>query len=89
MKRKLDTRGRVVIPKGIREELGLKPGMPVSICFRDGRIEIEPTSLSVRLVRKGQFLVAVPIKSPARLTTTVVEETRAALQGRTRFVPTS
>ncbi|MGB6941304.1 MAG: AbrB/MazE/SpoVT family DNA-binding domain-containing protein [Bryobacteraceae bacterium] len=54
----IDSAGRVVIPKAIRDAAGLKPGSPLQIEFRDGRVEIERTSPKVRLVRKGTLLVA-------------------------------
>lgn len=82
MKCALDSRGRVLIPKKIREEAGLKPGTPVTIRWRDGRIEVEPATLPVRLVRKGQLLVAVPGKPIATLAPQKVEEMREALRSR-------
>jgi AbrB family looped-hinge helix DNA binding protein len=54
----IDRAGRVVIPKPIREAAGLKPGSPLKIEYRDGRVEIERKSPQVRLVRKGTVLVA-------------------------------
>jgi AbrB family looped-hinge helix DNA binding protein len=58
MKSTIDEAGRVVIPKAIREAAGLKPGAPLMIEYRNGRVEIEPKSPKVRLVRKGGVLVA-------------------------------
>lgn len=54
----IDRAGRVVIPKPIREAAGLKPGSPLKIEYRDGRVEIEHKSPKVRLVKKGNVLVA-------------------------------
>jgi AbrB family looped-hinge helix DNA binding protein len=54
----IDNAGRVVIPKAIREAAGLKPGSPLKIDYRDGRVQIERKSARVRLVRKGSVLVA-------------------------------
>ncbi len=54
----IDRAGRVVIPKAIREAAGLKPGSPLKIEYREGRVEIERTSPKVRLVKKGTLLVA-------------------------------
>ena len=58
MEATIDQAGRVVIPKAIRQAAGLKPGSPLTIEYRDGRIEIEPKVPKVRLIRKGSVLVA-------------------------------
>ncbi len=58
MRSTIDSAGRIVIPKAIRDAAGLKPGSPLKIEFRDGRVEIERKSPKVRLVRKGTLLVA-------------------------------
>lgn len=80
MKTTIDLAGRLVIPKEIRREAGLKPGMPLDIRLRDGRIEIEPAPLPVKLVRKGKLLVAVPGTAVAALTAETVERTRRAVR---------
>jgi AbrB family looped-hinge helix DNA binding protein len=38
----LDSAGRVVIPKAMRDELGLAPGDPVSIELDEERVTIRP-----------------------------------------------
>lgn len=48
MKGTIDEAGRVVIPKAIREAAGLKPGTPLMIEYRNGRVEIERKSPEVR-----------------------------------------
>ena len=58
MRSTIDEAGRVVIPKAIREAAGLKPGSPLTIEYRNGRVEIERKSPKARLVRKGTLLVA-------------------------------
>ncbi|HWN54454.1 MAG TPA: AbrB/MazE/SpoVT family DNA-binding domain-containing protein [Methylomirabilota bacterium] len=80
MKTTIDPAGRLVIPKQIRQEAGLRPGMPLDVRWRAGRIEIEPAPLPVKLVRKGRLLVAVPEKSVATLGTDTVERTRKTLR---------
>ncbi len=69
-----------MIPKDIRREAGLKPGMPLDIRLREGRIEIEPAPLPVRLVRKGKLLIAIPQTDVAALTAETVERTRRAVR---------
>ncbi len=39
---KIDSKGRVAIPKNIRKEAGLEPGNLVAIYLEDGRVVIEP-----------------------------------------------
>jgi AbrB family looped-hinge helix DNA binding protein len=80
MKTTIDAAGRLVIPKEIRREAGLKPGVLLEVRFRDGRIEIEPAPLPVKLVRKGRLLVAVPERNVGVLTSETVERTRRALR---------
>jgi AbrB family looped-hinge helix DNA binding protein len=80
MKTTIDAAGRLVIPQEIRREAGLKPGTPLDVRWRDGRIEIEPAPLAVKLVRKGRLLVAVPQGQVGPLRVETVERTRRRLQ---------
>ena len=80
MKSTMDSAGRLVIPKDIRREAGIRPGMPLDIRVREGRIEIEPAPLTVRLEKRGRFLVAVPQEQVPVLTTEAVEGTRDKLR---------
>ncbi len=80
MKNTIDASGRLVIPKKIRQEAQLEPSVPLTIRYRNGRIEIEPAPLPVKQVRKGRLLVAVPHKERERLTHKKAEETRWALR---------
>lgn len=79
MRTTIDPSGRLVIPKEIRREAGLKPGMPLDVRWRSGRIEIEPAPLPVKLVKKGRLLVAVPEEDVGTLTGDAVERTRKTL----------
>jgi AbrB family looped-hinge helix DNA binding protein len=80
MKSTIDSAGRLVIPKRIRQEAGIDAGASLDIRFQDGRIEIEPAPLPVRLVRKGRLTVAVPKVPVPRLTGSQVERTRDQLR---------
>ena len=53
MKTTIDGAGRVVIPKAVREEAGLLPGTELEIELRDGRIEIEPAAVPMRVVERA------------------------------------
>ena len=78
----MDHAGRVVIPSEIRREAGLEPGVPLTVRWRDGVVEIEPQPLAVRIARKGRLLVAIPVDSVRPLETATVERTRASLRKR-------
>jgi AbrB family looped-hinge helix DNA binding protein len=80
----MDSAGRLVIPKEIREKAQLEPGAPLEITVRDGHVEIEPTPREVRLVRKGRFTVIVPVEEDdgPPLTTKTVNETLDAIRNR-------
>ena len=79
MKTTIDSAGRLVIPIEIRREAGIKPGMSLEVRTREGRIEIEPAPLEVKLERRGRLLVAVPQKPVPPLTSGIVEGTRRKL----------
>jgi AbrB family looped-hinge helix DNA binding protein len=79
MRTTIDAAGRLVIPKEIRKLARLEAGTLVEVRFHDGRIEIEPAALPVRLVRRGRLVVALPDAEAEELTTATVEETRQAL----------
>jgi AbrB family looped-hinge helix DNA binding protein len=80
MKTTIDSAGRLVIPKEIRRDAGLRPGMPLEVRLGEGRIEITPAPLPVKLVRRGRLLVAVPHKNVAPLTEETVARTRQAVR---------
>ena len=79
MESTIDKAGRLVIPKEIRREARIEPGTPLEIRFREGRIEIEPQPLAVKLERRGRLLVAVPVGDVEPLKADVVEATRRRL----------
>lgn len=68
-----------MIPKAIRQAAGLLPGTAVEVHLRDGRIEIEPVLVPVRLEQRGRWVVAVPEQDIPTLTAAIVEQTREAL----------
>lgn len=86
MKTTIDNAGRLVIPKEIRTQAGLAPGMALDIRWRNSCIEIEPAPLPVELVRKGRLLVAVPKQEVDTLTVERIEETRQAIQLQPHFL---
>ena len=66
MKTTIDRSGRMVIPKEILRQSGIKPGMPLEVRWDNGTIAITPASLAVKFERKRRLLVAVAAKKVAR-----------------------
>jgi AbrB family looped-hinge helix DNA binding protein len=75
MKSTIDGAGRVVIPKSLRQRLGLTGGEALDIRERDGRIEIEPAATSMALVERKGTSAAVPEEDLPPLTDDIVRET--------------
>jgi AbrB family looped-hinge helix DNA binding protein len=75
MRASVDAAGRILIPRDMRERLGIRRGRPLEIRERDGRIEIEPTSTSMTLVRRSGGAVAVPGEKLPPLTDELVRDT--------------
>ena len=59
MKVTIDAAGRIVVPKPLRQVLGLKPGQPLEIRASDGRLEIEIAPTPMQLKKRGKGVVAV------------------------------
>jgi AbrB family looped-hinge helix DNA binding protein len=75
MQSTIDPAGRIVIPKAIRESLGLTGGQSVEIRERDGTIEIEPAPTPMTLVDGKGGPVAVPKDAISALTDDIVRTT--------------
>ena len=75
MKTTIDSAGRIVVPKPVRQALGLTPGQSLEIRAGDGRIEIEIAPTLLRLKKRGKGLVAVPDVELPALTADQVRET--------------
>lgn len=75
MRSAIDSVGRVVIPKTLRDRLGLGRGRAIEISERDGKIEIEPLSTPMSLVGRRGRPVAVPHGRLPALTDDVVRAT--------------
>ena len=75
MKTTIDGAGRIVIPKALRDALGLRAGQPLDIRVADGKLEIEPATTEMRLERRGKLLAAVPDQELPPLTAELVRST--------------
>jgi AbrB family looped-hinge helix DNA binding protein len=65
----------LVIPKSLRDRLGLSGGRSVEIREREGRIEIEPRSTPMTLVKSARGPVAIPAEKLPPLTDEIVRST--------------
>ena len=74
MRTTIDAGGRVVIPKAVRERLGLSAGRELELSERDGRVEIEPAPTEMALVARKGGRVAVPRRPLPPLTDDLVRE---------------
>ena len=79
MKTTIDAAGRLVIPKEIRIQAGLRPGIHLDVRWHDGLVEIQPEPAAVTLICKGRFVVAAPQIEGPELTVAEVEDTREAV----------
>lgn len=75
MKVALDRAGRLVVPKSLRQALGLRPGQALEIRAGDGRLEIEIAPTPMRLKKRGRGVVAVPDAALPVLTADQVRDT--------------
>jgi AbrB family looped-hinge helix DNA binding protein len=75
VKATIDAAGRIVVPKALRQALGLKPGQPLEIRAGDGRLEIEVAATPMTLRKRGKGVVAVPDTELPPLTSEQVRDT--------------
>lgn len=76
MRTTIDKAGRIVVPKGMRDELGWNGGAEVEISLVDGHIVIEPAPVRMWLERNEQgYLVAKTDRPMPPLTQELVRET--------------
>jgi AbrB family looped-hinge helix DNA binding protein len=77
MRTTIDRAGRIIVPKPLRDALGLRGGETLEIAIADGRIEIDVPPLDVRLEDRGRGLVAVSDEDVPPLT---AEQVRSTLE---------
>jgi AbrB family looped-hinge helix DNA binding protein len=75
MRSTIDGAGRIVVPKAIRDEVGLGAGQAVDIRARGGVVEIEPAATPVRLVERDGVVVAEAERPLPELTAELVRDT--------------
>jgi AbrB family looped-hinge helix DNA binding protein len=80
MRAVIDRAGRIIVPKALRQALGLRPGQPLEIRARDGRLEIEIASTAMQLQKRGKGVVAVPQAQLPPLTAEQIRDTLERLR---------
>ncbi|MCZ7590053.1 MAG: AbrB/MazE/SpoVT family DNA-binding domain-containing protein [Gaiella sp.] len=75
MKTAIDRLGRVVVPKPIRDKLGLLGGEALEVEERDGVIELRPAVTEVRTIDTPEGPVARPLEKLPPLTDEHVRDT--------------
>ncbi|GAA1513694.1 AbrB/MazE/SpoVT family DNA-binding domain-containing protein [Nocardioides humi] len=80
----VDAAGRIVIPKAIREAMGLTGGAKVDLFFADGRIEIEvaPAEVEVEFPEGGFPRIVYKDEDLPPLTDEMIRETLEAVRDR-------
>jgi AbrB family looped-hinge helix DNA binding protein len=71
----IDSAGRIVVPKRLRQELGFRPGQKLELSAVDGRLEVEHPTTPLHLEERGGRLVAVADRPMPTLTPELVRET--------------
>jgi AbrB family looped-hinge helix DNA binding protein len=70
----IDAGGRVVVPKDVRERLGLRPGMQVQLTEVDGALEITPMVTPMSVVERNGVIVLESERTMPTLTAEQVRE---------------
>jgi AbrB family looped-hinge helix DNA binding protein len=78
MRTTIEAAGRIVVPKPIRDEIGLVPGQPIELRAVDGGISIEIVPTEFSLVDRGRGLVAEP-PAGVEMPVLTADEVRAML----------
>jgi AbrB family looped-hinge helix DNA binding protein len=73
--------GRAVIPKVLRDALGLAAGQSLEIVERDGRLEIVPAATPMTLADEGDGVAPVAGAELSVLTADLVRDTLERIRG--------
>lgn len=75
MRTTIDAAGRIVVPKALRDALGLDAGQDLEVRVADGHLEIDPVPTRMELHRRGTGIVAIPDRELPPLTAEQVRDT--------------
>ena len=71
----IDSAGRIVVPKPLRDALGLAPGQTLEITAAGGRLEIVIAATPMVLKKRSRGVVSVPEVPVPPLTSEQVRDT--------------
>lgn len=80
MRTTIDAAGRIVVPKPLRDAMGLAAGRMIDMAFIDGRLEIEVAPVEVTIDRSGRLPVAVGPETQPPLTDDEIRQTLDAVR---------
>lgn len=75
MRTTIDGAGRIVVPKAMRDAMGLTAGRVIDIVFTDGRLEIETAPADVVVESAGGLPRLVPVGELPPLTDDEIRDT--------------
>ncbi len=75
MRTTIDAAGRIVVPKALREAMGLTAGRAIDMAFTDGRIEIELAPVEVGLATDDRLPRLVAADEQPALTDEQIRDT--------------
>ncbi len=75
MRTTIDAAGRLVVPKALRDAMGLGPGQEVDLVFTDGRIEIEVAPIEASVGSEDGLPIIATRGVSAPLTAGIVRDT--------------
>lgn len=75
MRTTIDAAGRIVVPKALRDAMGLSAGRPIDVVYVDGHIEIDLAAIEVEVNTSGELPVLQPHEDLPPLTEDLVRET--------------
>jgi AbrB family looped-hinge helix DNA binding protein len=77
MRTTIDSAGRIVVPKPLRDALGFGPGEALEVEAHDGRLEVEVAPTPMKLSQGKGAIAAIPERELPPLT---ADEVRATLE---------
>ncbi|MBI2767107.1 MAG: AbrB/MazE/SpoVT family DNA-binding domain-containing protein [Chloroflexi bacterium] len=82
MKTTIDSAGRIVIPKKLRDEAGFQAGMELDVRYCHGLIEVEATEVPYRIEDRDGWLVIVAPEGTPKVTNEELEAAITSLRER-------